>query len=1202
MSVVTARPRFVRIATVLALMPAMFFLSYQVAKAAISLSTTTTFVQTFDTIGNTATAPLPADFRVDKQTSARTLGNWTSALTATERVGGANLSTSAANGIYNFGAGTTSTGGTDRAIGFLSSSGGVNSGNLYGQFVNNTGGNLAGLQISYNVEKYRNGTNTSGFCIQMHYSTNGSVWTSAGSDFKTQFAGDPSATGNTGFATAPGLTVGVNKALNVSVPSGGTIYLAWNYSVCSGSTVTNSQALAIDDINVLGIGQSTGPTGIGSANPNSFITGNSTLLTVAVTPGSNPTSTGITVTADLSSIGGTATQQFYDDGTHGDVTAGDNTFSFFATVPANTPDGSRNLTATIADTQSRSSGATITLTVLPPPPPHVAIHDIQGTTQFSPWTGVKVETTGIVTGRRSTGFWIQTPDGEVDGDPNTSEGLFVFTGSGNVPASAQVGNLVSVTGTIQEFVSNGAPTMLPMTEMSGSPSTTLLSTGNTLPVPIALTSADFNPAGGLNQLEKYEHMRVSIASIDVVAPTGGFKTEAAATSSSDGVFWGVIPGTARPFREAGIEITQALPPDAPANVPLFDTNPERIRIDSDVQPGTTALNVTTGAKVTNLTGVIDIGGGWYTLNPEPGAVATGNVTATPVPNQTQDEFTVASFNLERFYDDFNDPNGDTVLNTTAYNNRLNKASLAIRNVLRTPDILAVVEMEKLSVLQALANKINNDAVAAGQPNPNYVAYLEEGNDVGGIDVGFLVKPAKVDVINVTQIGKTEPFQTGLLNDRPPLVLNAKIKNRPGRRDFPIYVIANHLRSLIDIEDVGATGDRVRHKREAQAEFLASLIQSLQNGNPDAHIVSVGDYNAFEVNDGYADVMGVIRGNPAPADQVTVAGPDLVNPDLTDLMVSALPPSQQYSYSFEGNAQIIDHILVTQALNPRLSRMAVARVNADFPDVYRSDANRPERISDHDAPVAFFNFPPPVADLSVAVTAITDPVTSGSTASFGIQVSNASGLDAAENATLTFDVPAGSTFWTLVSPSGWNCSTPTQGSTGVISCSNPSFASGDTASFTLNVKSDCAAAQGSMLSLVATASSSVGESDSSNNQAGAMAMVNNPAPSINNLTVSKTELLTVNHKLTDVILGYSTTDNCGTPNVQVSVSSNQPLNGTGDGNTSTDWVVVNNNKVSLRAERAGDGGDRIYTITVKATDSAGNNSSQSVNVVVPHDNR
>lgn len=108
---------------------------------------------------------------------------------------------------------------------------------------------------------------------------------------------------------------------------------------------------------------STNPTGSGSANPSSVFPGDNVLLTVTVTPGANPTSTGIAVSADISSIGGSATQQFFDDGTNGDAAAGDNVFSFATTVDAATTAGPKSLPVMISDGQSRSSTTSISLTV-----------------------------------------------------------------------------------------------------------------------------------------------------------------------------------------------------------------------------------------------------------------------------------------------------------------------------------------------------------------------------------------------------------------------------------------------------------------------------------------------------------------------------------------------------------------------------------------------------------------------------------------------------------------------------------------------------------------------------------------------------------------------------------------------------------------------------------------------------------------------
>jgi DNA/RNA endonuclease G (NUC1) len=339
--------------------------SVYVVLAAISLSTTTPYTQNFDGMGTSATATLPTDFRVDKPSTVRTVGTFAAAGTTTNFAGGANLSTTASNGIYNFGSGTNTTG-PDRALGFLSSGTATQSGNLYAQLVNNTGGALTGLQISYDVEKYRNGSNANGFRIQMFYSADGSTWTNAGSDFLTSFAADAN---NNGFATAPGATVSiVNKTLNVSVPDGTNLYLAWNYSVAATSITTNAQALAIDNISILGIagGGPTNPTGVGAANPSSVAPGSPTLLTVTVTPGTNPPSTAHTVRANLSSIGGSATQSFFDDGTNGDVTPNDNVFSFNATVANGTSGGAKTLPVTITETSplNRTGTTSISLTVL----------------------------------------------------------------------------------------------------------------------------------------------------------------------------------------------------------------------------------------------------------------------------------------------------------------------------------------------------------------------------------------------------------------------------------------------------------------------------------------------------------------------------------------------------------------------------------------------------------------------------------------------------------------------------------------------------------------------------------------------------------------------------------------------------------------------------------------------------------------------
>ncbi|HTH52065.1 MAG TPA: DNA/RNA non-specific endonuclease [Pyrinomonadaceae bacterium] len=107
----------------------------------------------------------------------------------------------------------------------------------------------------------------------------------------------------------------------------------------------------------------TNPTGTGSANPNNPSAGNAVFLTVNVTPGANPTSTGLAVTADLSGIGQAANQPFFDDGTNGDVTAGDNVFSLSTFVAAGTSGGIKTINFAVTDNQDRGSNGSFQLTV-----------------------------------------------------------------------------------------------------------------------------------------------------------------------------------------------------------------------------------------------------------------------------------------------------------------------------------------------------------------------------------------------------------------------------------------------------------------------------------------------------------------------------------------------------------------------------------------------------------------------------------------------------------------------------------------------------------------------------------------------------------------------------------------------------------------------------------------------------------------------
>ena len=112
------------------------------------------------------------------------------------------------------------------------------------------------------------------------------------------------------------------------------------------------------------------------------------------------------------------------------------------------------------------------------------------------------------------------------------------------------------------------------------------------------------------------------------------------------------------------------------------------------------------------------------------------------------------------------------------------------------------------------------------------------------------------------------------------------------------------------------------------------------------------------------------------------------------------------------------------------------------------------------------------------------------------------------------------------------------------------------------------------------------------------VVDNEPPVIAGESASVVVLSPSNHTMRDVTINYTATDNCAVTSV-VNVTSNEPINGVGDGDTDPDWIVTDNHHVILRAERSANGTGRIYTIRITATDASGNTAIKTVEVRVPH---
>ncbi len=1004
-------------------------------------------------------------------TNNSTVPGWFHARTGTGTTIVANSGSSNAGNLYSYGTGTA----TDRALGSLGS-GNAAVGNLFWgvRLQNNTGATITSLDVSFVGEQWRNSA-AAAQTLTFSYLVGSPTVTGSLAEF--QSAGTAVAalnftspiTGGTAGALDGNLAanrVALSATISgLSIPNGTEVMLRWADPDHTGA----DHGLAIDDVVVTVPGA---PVPSLSINDVTQLEGDSgtTGFTFTVSLSSPAPTGGISVDFATASDSATSGVDFAANSGTLAIAAGNSSGTITVDV---TGDTSLEINETFLVTLSNASGASIadgsgTGTITNDDIVITAIHDIQGNGELSPVDGSLVMTEGVVTARRGNGFFLQSTDAEVDADPATSEGIFVFTSV--APNMVAVGDRARVVATVDEFFGSSAT---PTTELV-SPSVSVLASGIALPAAVELTAAQAAPGSLPDTLERYEGMRVSVASGLVTAQTDGNINEANATSSdSNSAFEFVVTGVPRPLREPGISILDPfpVPPAKQATIPYFDANQERIKAFPLVG---TRVVADAGATVSGLAGVLTyFGDSWELLYDVANPPVVGTATATAVSDPGANDITVAGFNLLRFFDTVNDPAiGEPVLTSTAFANRLAKTGAAICDWVKAPDILGVVEVENLGTLTELANYINGNCASA----PAYVPYLMEGNDVGGIDVGFLVSTravrtgvSRVEVLSVAQMGKDTQYGTSplgctpgavgctsaLLNDRPSLVMRAAVHFADGR-NYPLTVIANHLRSLGGNDD--PVDGRVRYKRAEQAMELATYVNGLQTANPGEKIVLVGDFNAFPFNDGYVDSMGIITGNAAPEDQVIeyraspVATPLVLGDELT------ADPAQRYSYVFEGNAQTLDHAVVNEALvnDPAVAGLTVehARINADFRVAHYgefslpySTENPPLRVSDHDPVRLSINVVRPAsADLSLA-WATTSMSSRGAFTTLTVHNGGTTSIAGAQ-VRIDLEIPAQSTA-AVGPPSGWTCER--LGDASFLCTATKTLAPGSSTVFTVTVR-------------------------------------------------------------------------------------------------------------------------------------------------------
>jgi predicted extracellular nuclease len=956
--------------------------------------------------------------------------------------------------MYSYGA----TNASDRALGSLASGG---TGTVfYGLRIGNAGAFAwSGLAVSYTGEQWR-AANVNPHTLAF--------------EFQVAPAGDIIGINNpaTGWIAAPALnfvspnlsTVGAidgnapeNRSLlagtvSASVPPGHEIWIRWRDIDDPGA----DHGLAIDDLEVVPLASG------GDIFLNVLDTqvaegaeGELSDLVFSVrlsAPAVEDVGFAIATTTAGSAVPGV---DFEPDSAILVIPAGETSAQFPVTVYGNDlPDGNRTVVVEIADLVSDDANVRFGRqqavgTILDDDPVLTSICAIQASGyQPSPFLGDTVTVLGVVTAIIGNGYFVQYTDAQRGADAlcsaTTSSGLFVFkTGSFDPDAlGLAVGQRVRVTGQVAEFLPVSAQDQFSLRQL-GFASTEILAGSAVLPTPVALDPLlDLAPETPAEHLYRYLGMRVAAPPLRVSGPGLGSLSQANASVTPNGVFFAAPALHPRPLREPGVDVVDRLVDVVPfpptVNPPLFDGNPEVLRVDSAAQRDATPIDLETGALLVGLRGVLSYGFKRYTLMPDPDAPLlvdeSGVVEPRPVRAPAYEEFTVASFNVLNL-EDF------PALTLEALTRRLDTLSRAICQDLGTPDVLGLIELGSLSVLEKLRDAINGNQYGHCDFDPQYSAHFTPPT-FAGMGTGYLI--ARYEVApGVTRvagspyaIGGTEvplitpqvPPNVAALFDRPPFVLDATVQQDNGA-SYPITVVLNHLRSLLSLTDPrvpgsgsqtaaegwATNGHRVREKRLQGAAWLADWIQQRQLDQPETPILVMGDLNAFEFSDGYVDVVGILKGQPAPPDQVLLArseipgsdpqlDPVAVDPPLLNL-VEVLPEGERYSFVFAGSAQTLDHILVSEALLDTVDALDFdfARINADFAASNFSQPAAGRRTSDHDPAIAFLA--PPAfrsADLAVTVTAERSQVPPSLPAMFTATLDNP-GPNHAEDVTLSLRV-------------------------------------------------------------------------------------------------------------------------------------------------------------------------------------------------------
>jgi len=510
----------------------------------------------------------------------------------------------------------------------------------------------------------------------------------------------------------------------------------------------------------------------------------------------------------------------------------------------------------------------------------VPIWAIQGSGFNSPYKLVDVNTSGIVTGvfPELGGFWIE--ETETDNDPNTSAGVFIFVG--DLKIDVELGDLVEVRGKVHEI------SQQTQVHVDSFEDIDILHNRNELPEGIILNPPVDETASN-EYFEALEGMLVELVDPAIaVSPTSRFGEYVLVPSHHQ---------IERVYRgdDTGILIMV----DDGSYVEHFDrTNLPYV--------------VKTGDIVSSLIGPLAYTYGHYKIEPiiNPSIEATDSIIPILEPT-SEDEFSIMTWNVENLFDLIDPhPSSPPRPMRVDYEITLTKIANTIISA-GTPTVIGLQEVENIDILEDLSA---HELLVPFHYRP----VLMEGTDSRGIDVGYLVRSDRAEILSIRQIIPSDG-----LTSRPPLLIEVKVEIEES--EFTLYVINNHFSSMSGGETV------TEPRRVAEAELNVTIIEELLFENPDTFLAIVGDLNSFY--------------DSPPIDTLKESG--IIN------AFDFISPTERYTYIYQGVSQTLDHILISQALEQLLLKVEVLHVNADFPPPEPGDDSI-VRASDHDPVVATFS--------------------------------------------------------------------------------------------------------------------------------------------------------------------------------------------------------------------------------------------------------